>query len=216
MQPKLIKEYELLWKNLHLYCRNSNCIYKIVYLYNFILARNEYPSVKLFELMNKKYPIINFFNQEQRNYSSIYGVLVNRKAFCIGISRTVKNILDLLRLENRFVWGYINSPQKGKIIYAWDMVKIKNNFYHPDATFDITRNPNLLKGIEDSSRLPSVKSTEFYSKNLLVSGDKILNSHLWNKKFYPSCKSSYPRHIIMDSIKNLRFQGIQFSYKQNY
>lgn len=87
--------------------------------------------------MNKKYPIINFFNQEQRNYSSIYNVLVNRKAFCIGISRTVKNILDLLKLENRFVWGYINSPQKEKIIHAWNIIKIEDNFYHLDFVVNI-------------------------------------------------------------------------------
>ena len=114
MQNK-IKEYELLLKNLHLYCKNSNHIDKIVYLYNYILEHNEYPSVTLFKFMNKKYPVINFFNQEQRNYSSIYGVLINHKAFCIGISRTVKNILDLLKLENRFVWDYINSPQRRSI-----------------------------------------------------------------------------------------------------
>ena len=166
--------------------------------------------------MNRKYPVINFLKQEQRNYSSIYGVLVNRKAFCIGISKTIKKFFDLLNLENRFIWGYVNSPTKGKIIHAWNMVKVENNFYHLDATFDITRNPYSLKGFEDQFRLPSVKSTEFCSKHLLVSDDEILNSHLWNKKFYPSCKSSYPRRIIMDSIKNLRFQGVQFKYKQSH
>ncbi len=158
---------------MHLNCKDSNQIDKLVYLYNYILARNEYPSVKLFELMNKQYPII-------------------------------------------FVWGYVNNPQKGKIINAWNIVKIENNFYHLDATFDITRNPNSLKGTENPFSLPSVKSTEFCSKYLLVSDKIILNSHLWNKKFYPLCKSSYPRCIIMNSIKNLRFQGVQFNYKQNY
>ena len=202
-------------QQLNFYGKNSNPIDKIVYLHNYILSNTEYPSVTLFEFMNRKYPVINFLKQEQRNYSSIYGVLVNRKAFCIGISKTIKKFFDLLNLENRFIWGYVNSPTKGKIIHAWNMVKVENNFYHLDATFDITRNPCSLKGFEDQFRLPSVKSTEFCGKHLLVSDDKILNSHLWNKKFYPSCKNSYPRHIIIDSIKNLRSQGVQFKYKQS-
>jgi len=189
---------------------------KLIYLHNFLLSNVEYPNIRLIKFLNVKLPFVNLFNSEERNYSSVRGVLLNKKAFCIGIAVTWKKFLDIVGIKNKIVWGYVNSAEKGKVIHMWNIVYINESPYHLDTTFDITRNPEAVKSYKKFSSsintLPSVKSTQFYENYFLVSDKELQGSHLWNKKCYPRCKQFYSRDEILASIENLKAKGIKFNY----
>lgn len=215
MSYLLKQEYKNLINNQILSSEEFSNLEKIIFIHNYILSTVKYPNVKLFELLGIKFPIINFLNSEEKNYSSLYGVLVNRKAFCIGIAKTLKQIFDDLQIKNKIVKGYINSPQKGKVIHMWNIVFLNGVSYHLDTTFDITRNPNCIKKFrnkDEKIELPSARSTEICINHLLVNDTKIEYSHLWNRKFYPSCQHCYPENEIIMGIENLKSQGIKFKY----
>ena len=53
-----------------------------------------------------------------------------------GIAKTVKLLLDRLGVESVIALSHSN-PEKGiKYRHAWNLVKLKNVWYHLDATFD--------------------------------------------------------------------------------
>ena len=197
---------------------NNSDLKKLIYLQNYILSTVEYPNVKLIKLGNIKFPLCNFIKNKERNYFSVYGTLVNKNSFCFGIAKTINKILNdpRINIKNQIIKGYINSPLKGKIVHAWNLVYIENIPYHLDTTFDITRNPFAIKKtfclIESNKELPSVKSTKFYSERFLVSDIKLKNSHLWNKKDCPECKKDYSRDEINRAQNELLLSGIKFDY----
>ena len=82
-------DYENLIGNTAKHFGNSD-IEKMLYLHNFILSTVEYPNIRLFKMLDKKIPVTNLFDATQRNYFSIYGTLVNKKAHCFGIAKTYK------------------------------------------------------------------------------------------------------------------------------
>lgn len=191
---------------------------KLIYLQNYILSTVEYPNIKLIKLANIKFPFFNFMNNRKRNYFSAYGTLVNKNSLCFGIAKTIKKILDdpSINIKNQIVKGYINSPLKGKIVHAWNIVYIKNIPYHLDTTFDITRNPFSIKktfyNLESNNELPRVKSNKFYAERFLVNDSKLKSSHLWNEKKFPKCIKSYPRNEINKVIHELILKDIKFEY----
>lgn len=191
---------------------------KLIYLQNYLLSTIEYPNVKLIKLANIKFPIFSFINNKKRNYSSVYGTLINKNSLCFGIAKTVSKILNdpRINIENQIIKGYINSPLKGKIVHVWNIVYIENVPYHLDTTFDITRNPFSIKKtfryMESNNELPSVKSTKFCDECFLVDDNKIKKSHLWNEKNYPKCQRKYPKSEINKCINELMLKGIEFNY----
>ncbi len=212
----MFKDHKNVISNLAFYLKEFANLEKIVYLHNLLLSSVEYPNVRLIKFLNVKLPFINLFSGKERDYFSVRGVLLNKKAFCIGIAITWKKFLDTIGVKNKIVWGYVNSAEKGKIIHMWNIVYINQLPYHLDTTFDITRNPEAVKNYKkfnsSINTLPSVKSTQFYEKHFLVSDDKIQNSHLWNKRCYPQCKLCYSRDEVLASIESLKTKGIKFTY----
>ncbi|HKM29037.1 MAG TPA: transglutaminase domain-containing protein [Anaerovoracaceae bacterium] len=59
-----------------------------------------------------------------------YGVLKYKQAICVGNATTFKLFMDMLGIETKI----IHSTQEGE--HAWDVVKLDNEWYHVDVTFD--------------------------------------------------------------------------------
>ena len=59
-----------------------------------------------------------------------YGVLHDHTAICVGNATTFKLFMDILGIECKI----IHSTENGE--HAWDMVKLDNDWYHVDLTFD--------------------------------------------------------------------------------
>lgn len=191
---------------------------KILYLHNFILSTVEYPNIKLIKIIGKKLILLNIFNKEKRNYFSIYGTLMNKKAFCFGIVKTIRTVLSdpRINIKCNIVKGYVNSPTKGKIIHVWNIIYLNGKPYHLDTTFDITRNPNSVKkfiGNEESpNELPSVRATKFCFERFLISDEKLKATHLWKENRYSPCEYDYSKEEISEVIGGLESKGIKFNY----
>ena len=59
-----------------------------------------------------------------------YGVLHDHQAICVGNATTFKLFMDMLGIECKI----IHSTEQGE--HAWNMVKIDDEWYHVDVTFD--------------------------------------------------------------------------------
>ncbi len=68
-------------------------------------------------------------NIEQYNYYP-YGVLKYHQAICVGNATTFKLFMDMLEIENKI----IHSTTMGE--HAWNLIKLENDWYHVDLTFD--------------------------------------------------------------------------------
>lgn len=59
-----------------------------------------------------------------------YGVLHDHNAICVGNATTFKLFMDMLGIENKI----IHSTEQGE--HAWNLVKLDDDWYHVDITFD--------------------------------------------------------------------------------
>lgn len=65
---------------------------------------------------------------------TVYGALVERKAVCEGIAKTVKLLLNLLNIKCIVVNGKVDGGG-----HSWNIVKLHDFAYHLDVTFDLGR-----------------------------------------------------------------------------
>lgn len=77
------------------------------------------------------------YDKLKKQYShEIIGPLQQGVGVCEGIAKTVKILCDRLGLECIIAISQAN-PEKGvRYRHAWNVVKLKNTWYHLDATFD--------------------------------------------------------------------------------
>lgn len=74
--------------------------------------------------------------ENDHNYSSAYGALVNGKAACEGYSKAAKLLLDMAGIENAVISG-ISKDEKGVSgAHMWNAVKINGDYYYLDCTWD--------------------------------------------------------------------------------
>lgn len=62
---------------------------------------------------------------------TIYGVLVEGVGVCGGYAKTMKYLLDEVGIDSIVIGGTANG-----INHAWNMVKLDNEYYHVDCTWD--------------------------------------------------------------------------------
>lgn len=73
---------------------------------------------------------------QEKNIYNIYGALINGKCVCEGYARAFKYLLDGLGIEATMVIGKgINSSGQSEN-HAWNYVKLENNWYAVDCTWD--------------------------------------------------------------------------------
>lgn len=100
---------------------------------------------------------------------SPYGALIEKSAVCEGYARAAQLIFSLCEVESYYVTGDTSAGG-----HAWNMVKIDNEFYHLDSTWnDVDSQPNMY---------------------LLVTDDFMSLSRTWNRNKYPaSAKKAYSK-----------------------
>lgn len=78
---------------------------------------------------------------------NIYGVINNRLAVCEGIAKFVKLTLNKLGIEC-FICGGKCTLENEKIEdHAWNIIKIEEDYYHIDVTWDIRKDDAQNKRI---------------------------------------------------------------------
>lgn len=155
---------------------DSSAYQKELYVHDYILNNCKYSYQK----------------DNQKIYTS-YGCLIENKAVCEGYSKAAQLLLNTLGIECSTITG---SKKKENEPHMWNIVKIKNRWYHLDVTWDgsgktgrynyfnvddktiksdhtINEDVNTIKKLSDSKRynfkLPQCNSMaeNYYNKNAI-------------------------------------------------
>ena len=92
---------------------------KAIYVHDYICANTEYDFVNYNN--NTMQPIVH----------SMYGFFINNVTVCDGYSNAFNYLAEKLGLDSEIV---TSTPMN----HAWNLVKIGNNYYHVDTTWDDT------------------------------------------------------------------------------
>ena len=127
-----------------------------------------------FVINNCKYDERYFTDNLPIESYSAYGTLILGNSVCQGYAVAMDKLLNAVGIESKIVVGEaLNADDNTYISHAWNIVKLDNEFYHVDATWD---DPIMEDG---SERLR-------YSYFNLTDSQIEIN-HKWNKDNYQSC-----------------------------
>lgn len=133
------------------------------------------------KMLNNKIVFNTKYNKEAKNAYTAYGVFVDKEAVCQGYAYATYLILKELGYEAKYVTGVAGEDYTP---HAWNMVKIDDQWYHLDTTFN--------------DPTPDKKGRSSY-KYLLVSDKVMRKNHKWNKKYYPKAKYTYNERMIANN-----------------
>lgn len=86
------------------------------------------------------------YDKLKKPYShEIIGPLGHGVGVCEGIAKSVKILCDALGLWCIIVISEANPEKKIKYRHAWNIIKIGKNYYHFDATFDLSLSKHQLR-----------------------------------------------------------------------
>ena len=121
-----------------------------------------------FIVNNTKYDN-RFFNEEESvspESHTVYGVLVKGVAVCEGYAKTMKYLLDEVGIESVILDGTANDEN-----HAWNLIKIDDNYYHVDSTWD---DPVMSDG-----------SNQIRYDYFNITDEEIGITHKWDREEYP-------------------------------
>lgn len=75
-------------------------------------------------------------NSSEKNIYNIYGALINKKCVCEGYAKAFKYLMDVLDIPCTIIIGEATNSEGNKENHAWNYVKLKNNWYAIDCTWD--------------------------------------------------------------------------------
>lgn len=116
---------------------------------------------------------------------TVYGTLVKGIAVCEGYARSFQMLMDIAGIDCIMVTGTVGEEQ---IAHAWNMVKLDNDWYHVDVTFDD----------------PYPETNEIVYLYFNVTDEIIEKDHSWNKNVTPQAEAEDYDYIKMSGtiIKN--------------
>ena len=128
-----------------------------------------------------------------------YGALVEGSAVCEGYSRSIQLLLGYLGMECQLASGETNQTA-----HMWDVVKVNNNYYHLDATFD---NTNQVK-LYDYFNVPDtlIKKDHIIDPNCGKSnfntyGQRVPNTNGQYNLNLPKCTSMEENYFTKEAIE---------------
>ena len=174
---------------------NMSPLEKALFLHDYIVKNTAYDYENL---MKGSVPLMSH---------SAYNVLVNNVGVCDGYSNAYKLLLDRLNINSIIVTS-------DSMNHAWNMIKINNNWYHADLTWDdaapdskglvrhtyFLRSDNEMKNeyehygwVYSTGSVPSATSTAFsnwFMHN--IDSEAVYNSGYW---YYPQWGKIYKSDI---------------------
>ncbi len=143
-----------------------------------------------------------------------YGALINKDAVCNGYAEALQLLFACAGIESKFVLGTADG-----ISHAWNLVKLDNEWYHLDATWN--------------DPIPDKKNIAIHSY-FNVSDEILSKTHTWERTNYPESNSmdynfyvknqlyfdnfdSYKTkaYEMMVANKQERFEAVIKSYVEN-
>jgi hypothetical protein len=122
------------------------------------------------------YDYQNLLNNTVPNVAyTAYGVLINGVGVCEGYSYAMKRLLDEVGIESRVITGEVFGASSGP--HAWNLVKLSNEYYQLDVTFD---DPVVNDGSEN------VLSHSYFN----LTDIEMSKNHTWDITKYPKCNNA--------------------------
>lgn len=109
-----------------------------------------------------------------------YGALVNQDAVCNGYAEALQLLFACAGIESQFVIGTADG-----IEHAWNLVKLDNEWYHLDATWD---DPVPDRG--------DVAIHAYFN----VPDTMLDDTHTWKKEMYPQAKSMNHNYYTYNNL----------------
>lgn len=113
-----------------------------------------------FELV-KKEKQYGFNTEDSITSRNLVGGLIDGSCVCVGYAETARNIFKCAGIDCIIICGDLN-PKSGEDVHAWNQVKLDNEWFNADITFDSNRLVNfeaplyLLKSDEDFQDHPTL------------------------------------------------------------
>lgn len=103
---------------------------------------------------------------------SAYGALCQGKAVCDGIADAFCLLAQRLGYECTCVSGKSAFRTQGKSSHAWNVIRVKDKFYHVDTTWDVNQKE---------------ASGDYCYEYFCVDDDAIATDHVWEMGIVPFC-----------------------------
>ncbi len=121
-----------------------------------------------------------------------YGALINHVAVCGGYSEAFQILMDVLGIECKTIIG---TGGENNISHAWNLVKLDDNWYHVDTTFDD----------------PIPDTGDVLHTYLNVTDEVVAADHTWDKTAYPQAVSTTYDYIRRE-LTNIANENDMISY----
>ncbi len=132
---------------------NKSDYEKIRYVHDYLIDSIEYDTSVL-----------------QSNIYNIYGALVSKRCVCEGYAKAFQYLMTELGIDNTIVIGTATNSNSDTENHAWNYVKLNNNWYAVDTTWD---DPILIgRGVlsQKSRYQYFLKGSQTMNQNHITSG----------------------------------------------
>ena len=130
-----------------------------------------------------------------------YGALVNGTAVCDGFSSAFVLLAKKLGFECMLVVGHSAYSSTAFSNHAWNIVKVRDKFYHMDITWDARKYDEF---------------GEYSYAYFAMKDEEILNDHNWDKTTTPACSYNNLSYYVRNGLyaNNMtQLDGIIRAYK---
>ena len=156
-------------------------------------ANNEYSLlINLSEFLQKNIRYDKEENQVNSKGISInpsshnaYGALLMKRAVCDGFSSAFALLAKKLGFECMLVVGRSAYISTTLVNHAWNIVKVKNGFYHMDVTWDAKKYSEV---------------GDYSYSYFALDDNEIKNDHEWDKTVLPICHSNDLSYYIRNGL----------------
>lgn len=153
---------------------------------------------------------------------TVYGALVEHKAVCEGIAKTVKLLLNMLDVKCIVVSGKFDGNE-----HAWNIVKINDWSYNLDVTMDMGRvvHPGMMRynyfnfkdsditnyDIDNPQMIPECKAIEY---NYLIKAAGFVSNYERLKRYIENGLKKKRSCLYFKINKNINDQFTNMSFKE--
>lgn len=117
-------------------------------------------------------------------YSSAYGCLVKGSASCEGYAKAMKYLFDEAGIESYLAVGTTEDENEKAQGHAWNIVKIGENYYHVDATWN------------DPKEASVVNRYAYFN----ITDEEISETHVVEERFLGKCTENDDNYYVKNSI----------------